>query len=411
MLSFARDVCLMALRALRARVLRSALTVSGVVIGITAVVGMSAVIRGVDTAIMGDVRAMNPNVVYLDRFGIILSREAWRKAMRRPPITRDDLRAIEKGCASVAYADPIGRSSGTLTFGRQRTRDLAVLGVGPRYLEVNAMTIRAGRFFTEAETARGARLAVLARITAEALFGPVDPLGKAVRLGGLEYTVVGVLASQTEVGGARFGEDHFCAIPYAAFWTDILGGGRDRLTIGMVPRPGVPLDRMIDDVTELMRARHRLRASDENDFELLTQESILKLWQKLSRTLFLGLIGISSIALLVSGVGVLAVMTVSVTERTREIGVRRATGARRGHILAQFLIEAAILTAAGGVLGSGLGGGAAVLVGWAVDLPVSAPWDVFALALAISAAVGLVFGVVPAYRAARLDPVEALRYE
>jgi len=405
------DILRMAVRALTGRLLRSALTVSGVVIGIMAVVAMSAVIRGVDEAILGDVRAMNPNVVYLDRMGIILSRDEWLKKRDRPPVTRDDLRAITARCTTVAHADPIGDRGGVVTFGRQRTRDLTVKGVGPSYLEVNSMAVKSGRYFAPGETARGARVLVIAQVTAEGLFGQVDPVGKEVRLAGQEYTVVGTLASQASVGGFQMGEENFVAIPFEAYRRDMQTNPREGLTIGLLPREGVSVERMVDEVTDLMRVRRRLRASDENNFEMLTQESILKLWNQLSRTFFLGLIGISSIALLVSGIGVLAVMTVSVTERTREIGVRRAIGATRRAILLQFLLEAALLTAAGGALGSALGALAAFGIGALVNLPVSAPWGTFALAIGVSALTGLVFGVAPAYRAARLDPVEALRYE
>jgi putative ABC transport system permease protein len=411
-LSVYADTLRMAARALRSRVLRSALTVSGVVIGITAVVGMSAVIRGVDAAVLGDIGAMNPNVIFLDRTGIVFSREQWEKARRRPHITHEDLRAVEEGCRrTVAHADPLAQTSAALEAGRARTRDMSLLGVGASYLEVQAMAVRTGRFFAPGEVERGARVILLGAAPADALFGPVDPVGKSVRLEGQEYLVIGTLASQAEVGGFRVGDDNQAAVPFEAYRRDILAGTRRSISVGILPRAGVSIERVIDDVTEVMRARHRLRASDENDFELLTQESVLALWRKVSRTIFLGLVGISSVALLVSGIGVLAVMTVAVTERTREVGVRRAVGARRSHILLQFLLEAAMLTAAGGALGSALGAAAAYGIGRAIELPVSTPPLTFALALGVSTLVGLVFGVVPAWRAARLDPVEALRYE
>jgi putative ABC transport system permease protein len=254
------------------------------------------------------------------------------------------------------------------------------------------------------------RVIVLGKDPMTTLFGDIDPIGKTVRLQGQEYAVIGTFLSASEAGGFNIGQDNFCVIPYSAHRRDITRW-RQSLMLAMVPREGVALERMMEEESTVMRVRHRLRASQEDDFEMITQESILKLWRDLSSAIFLGLLGISSIALLVGGIGVMAIMMVAVTERTREIGVRRAVGATRGRVLLQFLVEAALLTAAGGVLGSALGAGAAWGLAKAVTLPVATPWDTFALAVGVSTAIGLVFGVFPAYRAARMDVVEALRCE
>jgi putative ABC transport system permease protein len=404
------DTLLMSLRSLRAHKLRSALTLSGIVIGITAVVGMSALIRGVDEVIVGSIRAMNPHVVYLTKTGIVLSHEQWLKVVRRPDITLDDADAIEAGCPSVGRLDVFAEGNGALARGATRTRDIAVFGVGMNYLEVNSMTLRAGRFFTPGEVAAAARVMVLAKEPAEALFGLVDPVGKTVRLGAQEYEVVGIFAPQADLGGFNLGQDNFCVLPHTAHHRDV-GRGRRSLTLAVIPREGVAVEAMIEEITTFMRVRHRLRADQDDDFELLTQASVLKLWRDMSSATFLALLGISSIALVVSGIGVTAVMTVAVSERTREIGIRRAVGASRQAILSQFLCEAAILTAIGGAIGSGLGAAAAWGLAKALTLPVATPWDTFAMAIGMSTMVGLVFGVMPAWRAARLDPVEALRYE
>jgi putative ABC transport system permease protein len=404
------DTVFMSLRSLRAHKLRSGLTLCGIVIGITAVVGMSSLIRGVDEVIVGSIRAMNPHVVYLTKTGIVLSHEQWMKVARRPDITLDDAEAIEQACPSVARLDVFAEGNGILVRGATRTRDLGVMGVGLNYLEVNSMTLRAGRFFTPGEVAAAARVMVLAKEPAEALFGPVDPVGKTVRLGAQEYEIIGVFAPQADLGGFNLGQDNFCVLPHTAHHRDV-GRGRQSLTLAMIPREGSAVETMIDEIANFMRVRHRLRADQDDDFELLTQASVLKLWRELSSATFLALLGISSIALFVGGIGVMAVMMVAVTERTREIGIRRAIGAPRRAILAQFLCEAAMLTAIGGAIGSGLGAAAAWGLAKAVNLPVATPWDTFALAIGVSTLVGLVFGVVPAWRAARLDPVEALRYE
>ncbi len=404
------DTLAMAFRSLRAHILRSALTLVGIVIGITAVVGMSSLIRGVDEIVMGSIRALNPDVVYLVKMGLVTSEEEFRKKVDRPDITTDDVRAIESSCPAVGKVDLFVDGRATLTREGRRTRDLGVMGVGVNYLEVNSMTIGAGRFFAPGEVAMAARVIVLAKDPVESLFGEIDPIGKTLRLSGQEYTVIGTFVSQGEVGGMNLGQDNFCVIPYTTHRRD-LSRWRESVTAAMIPREGVSSARMTEEVTTAMRTRHRLRASQEDDFDLITQASVLKLWKNLSRAIFLGLIGISSIALVVGGIGVMAIMTVAVTERTREIGVRRAVGAKRWHILAQFLAEAAILTAAGGILGSAIGAGVAWGIAKAVKLPVATPWDTFALAIGASTLIGLVFGVVPAWRAARMDVVEALRCE
>lgn len=404
------DTLLMACRSLRAHLLRSGLTLFGIVIGITAVVGMSAVLRGVETAIMGQVRALNPHVVYLTKWGLVLSEEDWYRVRGRPDITLDDLRAIEADCPSAGKLDLLAEGSGVLGVGSKRTKNMRILGVGVNYLDVNAMAVREGRFFTPGEVSAGARVMLLSHDPIQTLFGEIDPVGRTVRLSGQEYAVVGTFAPQAEVGGMNLGQDNFCAIPYTAHRRDVSWRQRG-YTLAMGPAEGVSSERLQEEVTAKMRRRHRLRAHQEDDFALITQASILKLWRDLSGAIFLGLIGISSIALLVGGIGVMAVMMVAVTERTREIGVRRAVGAKRRHIVAQFLAEAALLTAAGGALGSVIGAAAAYGVGKAIQLPVATPWDTFLLAIVMSTFVGLVFGVVPSWRAARLDVVEALRAE
>ncbi len=400
----------MAVRSLRAHLLRSGLTLLGIVIGITAVVGMSAIIRGVDEVIMGSIRVLNPHVVYLTKFGLVTSEEQWLKVIKRPDITYEDLRAIEADCPSVWKADLFIEGREELARGTSRTRGCAVMGVGPNYLDVGSRTIQSGRYFAPGEISAAARVMVLGKDPADALFAGVDPVGKSVRVAGQEYTVVGTFAPLGEVGGMGMGQDNLCAIPHTAHRRD-LSRQRESLTLAMVPREGVTLDRMMEEVTAVMRVRHRLRGNQDADFDLITQASVLKLWRDLSGAIFLGLIGISSIALLVGGIGVMAVMMVAVTERTREIGVRRAVGARRGHILAQFLAEAIVLTTSGGGLGSALGALVAWGLGAALHLPVSTPWDTFALAVGTSTVIGLVFGVMPAWRAARFDVVEALRSE
>ena len=279
----------------------------------------------------------------------------------------------------------------------------------------------AGRFFNGTEVQYRRNVAVLGNAPFELLFGStgVDAVGKYIRIGADRFEVVGVFDKRPAAGGFNLGQDDFVVRPYTTYQR-IFGLHAVRLArnatllpvqIALVPRDGVPQEEAMADVERVMRIRHDLRLDEPNDFDIVTQDAFLKLWDQISQGTFFALIVISSIALMVGGIGVMAIMSISVTERTREIGVRKALGARRSEILFQFLLEAAFLTSLGGVLGIVLGSG----IGWAVHLlsgfPISLPWWSFAIGLGFSASVGLFFGMYPAIKASRLDPIEALRYE
>ncbi|MGC4084618.1 MAG: FtsX-like permease family protein [Vicinamibacterales bacterium] len=247
----------------------------------------------------------------------------------------------------------------------------------------------------------------------------IDPIGKSVRIGTERFEVVGVFDKRPSAGGFNLGQDDFVVIPYSAYQR-IFGLNAVRVArnatflpiqIAAVPRDGVKQADAIADVERVMRIRHDLRLDEPNDFDVLTQDAFLKLWDQISQGTFFALIVISSIALMVGGIGVMAIMSISVTERTREIGVRKALGARRSEILFQFLMEAAFLTSLGGIIGIALGSGLGWLVHVVSGFPISLPWWSFAIGLGFSASVGIFFGMWPAVRASRLDPIEALRYE
>jgi len=249
-----------------------------------------------------------------------------------------------------------------------------------------------------------------------------DPIGKMVRVGAERFEVVGVFDKRPSPGGFNLNQDDFVAVPYTTYsrvWGLRVGrfgrgnmnGAITNIMISVLPRQGVSRATAMADVERVMRIRHGLKLDEPNDFDLTTQDSFLKLWDSISQGTFLALVVISSIALMVGGIGVMAIMSISVTERTREIGVRKALGARRAEILFQFLMEAAFLTMVGGIIGIALGAG----IGWTVHLasgfPISLPWWSFAIGLGFSASVGVFFGMYPAFKASRLDPIEALRYE
>jgi putative ABC transport system permease protein len=240
-----------------------------------------------------------------------------------------------------------------------------------------------------------------------------------VRVGTDQFLIVGVFGARPSPGNFTLNQDDFIVLPYTTFQrvygVRIVQSFRGRMgtpvMLSAIPRDGVSQEAAVAEVERIMRSRHGLRLDEQNDFDIVTQDALMRVWNQISQATFLALVVISSIALMVGGIGVMAIMSISVTERTREIGVRRALGARRREVLFQFLTEAAVLTSVGGllgiVLGSALGLGVHLLTGFPVSLPL---WS-FALGIGFSATVGIIFGMYPAIRAARLDPIEALRYE
>jgi len=425
--SLLREVVVVALDTLRANKLRSALTILGVVIGITAIVGMTSLIRGFDQSLRDSIRQLGPNTIFVAKFsGVsIAAGNEFADLLRRPNLTIEDATAIEKLAPSAGIVDIWLGAGGPPTqtrvfYGNDRTKLLAVLGATENFVNINFLDVQAGRFFTEGEVSRRRNVVVLGQTPYQALFGAsaVDPVGKRVRVGAVEYTVVGVVGKRPSAGGFDLGQDDFVVIPETTyrkqFGIQVFRQGNathQSVLIAVAPRTDSARTSLLAEVEEIMRIRHGLTLDEPNDFDVVTQDAALNVWDQVSRATLLTLIVISSIALMVGGIGVMAIMTISVTERTREIGLRKALGARRREILFQFLAEAAVLTSVGGILGIAVGSAIGVTISLATGFPVSLPWWSFAVGLGFSASIGIFFGMVPAFRAARLDPIEALRHE
>jgi putative ABC transport system permease protein len=419
------EVVRMALETLRANKLRSGLTVLGVVIGITAIVGMTALIRGFDQSLRDSIRAIGPNTIFIARFSGVsfAAGKELSELLKRPNLTPDDARAIDRQASTIQVVDLMLGDGGPPTqeriyYKNERTKLLNILGTTESFPEVVRITIDAGRFFSTAEVQHRRPVVVLGRTAFEVLFPNADPIGKLVRIGSEQYTVIGVFGKRPTAGGFNLGQDDFAVIPQTTYQKQFgiravraFRGEHRSILIAAVPRDDVPREDALAEIEQIMRIRHGLRLEEANDFDLLTQDAVLKVWDQVSQATFLGLVVISSIALMVGGIGVMAIMTITVTERTREIGVRKALGARRREILWQFLVEAAFLTSTGGVLGILLGSAIGLAVHYFSGFPVSLPWWSFALGIGFSASVGIFFGLFPAIRASRLDPIEALRYE
>jgi putative ABC transport system permease protein len=423
-----RETADMALATLHGNKMRSALTVLGVVIGVTSIVGMTSLIRGFDTSLRNSINALGPNTIYLERFGglSMSSGASFQTLLRRPNLTVADARAIERLSQTAKLVDIwLGAGPGPTPVERifyrgERTRPSPIMGTTEKYVEINFAKMFAGRSFTEQELMRSRAVAVIGFGAYQGLFEKrgIDPIGKPVRIGNVEYTILGVIGPRPSPGGFSLGQDDFAIVPYTTFRKQF---GNERVRRGpfggipamivVVPREGVPRADAMREVETIMRIRHGLTLDQPNDFDLVTSDAILAVWDQISAAILLSLVVISSIALMVGGIGVMAIMTISVTERTREIGVRKAIGARRREILVQFLIEAAVLTSVGGLLGVLAGSAIGLTVNLISGFPVSLPWWSFALGLGFSASIGIFFGMLPAWRASRLDPIEALRYE
>ncbi len=413
-----KEILILALDTLRSNKMRSALTVLGVVIGVTSIVAMTSLVRGFSESMKEMVRRFGSDTVYVTKFpfGGAGSSKAFFELIKRPNLTEEDAEAIAALCPSVATVSMERRDgrSERLSYGNTATSSMRVRGVSSTWVETNFVRIENGRFFTGAEADHRRKVAVLGADPAATLFPNIDPIGKRIRVGSDEFQVIGVLGKLPSAFGPQ---DGFVLVPEPTFSKkygqfNFFRGVRTRnFVIGVVPRKDATRQQVMREVEEVMRIRHHLKLDQANDFELVTQDVMMKVLDSVMQGVFLALIVISSVALMVGGIGVMAIMTISVTERTREIGVRKALGARRREILWQFLIEASFLTLVGGVLGIVVGSIIALSVnmmaGWAVSMPL---WS-FALGLTFSATVGILFGMLPAIKASRLDPIEALRYE
>jgi putative ABC transport system permease protein len=424
------EIVWMSIDTLRTNKLRSALTVLGVVIGITSIVGMTSLLRGFGDSVESAFKEMGPNTVTVQKFSLISasSGKSFLDIMKRPNLTLDDARAIESDCPSVGVVDVWlgamgGNSRGRVFYGNERSKQVAVLGTTENFAHVSFLKIQLGRIYTEQEVEHRRQVVVLGQTPYQSLFPNIDPIGKQVRIGRNEFTVIGVAGKRPSPGGFNVGADDFAIIPYTThekFYGRVMKSRTFKefsqamfrsAIIVTLPREGATREQVMREVEELMRIRHSLRLDQVNDFDMVTTDAALNVWKQFSQAIFIALVVISSIALMVGGIGVMAIMMISVTERTREIGVRKALGARRREILWQFLIEAAFLTSVGGLLGITFGSGIGLAIHWITGFPVSLPWWSFAIGIGFSAGVGIFFGLFPAIKASRLDPIEALRYE
>jgi putative ABC transport system permease protein len=401
-----------ALDSLRSNKARAALTILGVAIGVMVVMVIAAMISGINKSVSGIFESIAPRTFLVWRFfqaGVNVSdgsdeSSPWR---RNPPINEIEADRVAL-LPSVRYVTRRDESSATVEFANVRLESVNISGLSAQWVEVNGGDIYPGRTFTRLEDLANSTVAVINRKLEDQLFRGRDPIGQTIHIAGVPFTVIGVYTPPPSLFSGS--SPPFVGVPHGAFSKHV-PYFKGWMRLAVAPAPGYSQQQSMDEVVATLRSLRGLKPGQENTFSIVTQDKLLDSWNQVTGMFFLVMLVLSSIGLMVGGVGVVAIMMISVTERTREIGVRKALGATQRAILWQFLVEASTLTLVGGAVGMLVGGGLAFGISQFTPIPANVPlWSVVA-ALGASALTGVGFGLYPASRAARLDPVEALRYE
>jgi putative ABC transport system permease protein len=399
----------MAAGSLRANKLRSALTLIGVIIGIISVVTIMSVIAGLNLYVATQLANLGSNTFGIDKYGIITDFKQFLEARKRnKDLTLDDMRAIKDGASLVEEVGAQSDLSLKVKYAELEMSNVTVQGATTNMALLDTgQQLDAGRYMNESDYEHKRMVCFLGADVAKRLYDGIDPVGKEIKINGLPFKVIGV----AKPNGAVFGEsrDIFIVIPLSTYQK--IFGSRQSLFIRVKGKQDANSEQVQDQVRMIIRSRHHLKFNDTDDFGVISAEAISNLWQQLTSILAMVMVGITSISLIVGGIVIMNIMLVAVTERTREIGMRKSLGARRRDILWQFLAESVLMSGSGGIVGLLMAYGLAMLVAKLLSLPFVMPVSAIVSALTVSTSVGLIFGIYPAWKAARLEPIVALRQE
>ena len=407
-----KESAAMAIDTLRTNKLRSSLTILGVSVGVITVIFMVSIIQGLNKAFAEQIESLGSNTIFVSKFEPSFGRPPSSEELHRKDLTMDDAEALRREAPSIAGVSPIHRMiAATLRYNDKQTDTPILLGVTPYYEFVHSQYIARGRFISDMDMTARANVCILGIDVARALFPFEEPVDKEIKIQGNPYRIIGIM----EPLGNFFGQsrDNSVFIPISTFDKYYPDLPAPEVVFFVIVRPTsrAVVKNAMDEVTDILRRRRRVPRGEPNNFGMSSQDSLLDIYNQLTGATALVLTAVSFVALMIGGIGVMNIMLVSVTERTREIGIRKAVGATRANILWQFLIEAVALTAIGGLAGLAVGEVASLLMNKYSPLPAYVPLWAIAVGIGISAAVGIIFGLWPAWKAARLDPIEALRYE
>ena len=407
-----KESAIMALDTLRANKLRSALTILGVSVGVVTVIFMVSIIQGLNKAFADQIESLGSNTIFVSKFEPAFGRPPGPEEIHRKDLTMEDAEALRTEAPSIVGVSPVHRMlASTLRYQDKQTDTPILFGVTPYYEFVQTQYVATGRFINDIDMQDRSNVVIIGVDVKQALFPYEDPVDKEVRLNGNPFRVIGVM----EPLGNFFGQsrDNSIFIPITTFGKYYPDRPFPEVVFFVIvrPRSRAFVKPAMDEITDILRRRRRVPVGAPNNFGISSQDSLLDVYNQLTGATALVLTAISFVALMIGGIGVMNIMLVSVTERTKEIGVRKAVGATKLNILTQFLIEAVVLTAIGGLAGLAVGEVASLLMNRYSPLPAYVPLWAIGVGVGISAAVGIVFGLWPAWKAARLNPIDALRWE
>jgi len=400
---------LIALRALRVNKMRSILTTLGIIIGIVSVTGMATVVNGIERGFEQDMSELGTDVLYIEKWPWVGGPGfKWWEYINRPNITADLAEAVEARSQYALAATPVAQTGRTVSYGSKSLSGARISGTAANYPEVHNVDLESGYFFNEFDNRSGRDVCVIGAQVAEELFPVEEPLGKSIRISGHRYQVIGVRVRKGSGADSQMSEDFAITIPFNAFKRQF-GVSRRDISLQVKIANAALIEEARDELTGILRVARKLDARADNDFEINEQQSLREQIAPIKAAIYSIGLGLTALALLVGGIGVMNIMFVSVKERTREIGIRKAVGAPRRAILVQFLIEAVLVCLLGGLIGIGISIPVSLLI--KMILPAYLGPGIVAIAFGICMAIGMVFGLAPAWTAAKAEPIDALRYE